>query len=119
MTDRPLEPDRAISLKHAAEEYGFTVLTLRAEADRGNLTIYKIGKRYCTTPADIREMVNRCRVDPKGRAFTLIRSASNGSSETDRALSAQAALQTTLQALKNNSRNTSGSNTNQRAAGRR
>jgi len=40
--------------------FGFTVWTLRAEADRGRLTIYKIGKRFYTTPADIKEMIQLC-----------------------------------------------------------
>ena len=47
----------AITLKDAAQHFGFTVATLRAEAARGHLTIYKIGKRYYTTPSDIRDMV--------------------------------------------------------------
>jgi hypothetical protein len=50
MTDDPF----ALTLKDAAERYGFTVATLRAEADRGRLALYRIGKRLYTTPADIR-----------------------------------------------------------------
>ena len=101
----------AITLKDAAQHFGFTVCTLRAEADRGRLTIYKIGKRYYTTPADIREMVSQCRVDQKVPAFTLIRGASNGSSATDRASSALAAANETVLRLKNSSLNTSGAST--------
>jgi hypothetical protein len=55
----------AITLKDAAKNFGFSVSTLRTEADRGRLTIYRIGRRYYTTPADIREMVSQCRVDRK------------------------------------------------------
>jgi hypothetical protein len=43
-----------ITLRDAAKHFGFTVSTLRAEADRGRLALYRIGKRLYTTPADIR-----------------------------------------------------------------
>lgn len=100
-----------ITLKDAAQHFGFTVLTLRAEADKGRLSIYKIGKRYYTTPNDVREMVAKCRVEQKGRDFTLIRNESSGSSETDRASSALAAARETVLRLRNSSRNTSGIST--------
>jgi hypothetical protein len=99
-----------ITLKDAAQHFGFSVYTLRTEADRGRLVIYKIGKRYYTTPADIKEMVNQCRVDQKGRDFTLIRDASSGLSETDRASYALAAAKETALKLRNSSRNTLGKN---------
>ena len=98
--------DDTITLKDAASHFGYTVSTLRAEADRGRLTIYKIGKRLYTTPNDIREMVKKCRVEQKGHGFTLIQGESNGSSATDRALSARAAASETALKLKNSSRNT-------------
>jgi hypothetical protein len=98
----------AIPLKEAAGHFGFTVSTLRAEANRGRLTIYKIGKRLFTKPADIREMVEKCRVEQKARDFILIRNESNGSSATDCASSARAAANETVLRLKNISRNTSG-----------
>lgn len=37
--------DDTITLKDAASHFGFSVYTLRTEADRGRLAIYKIGKR--------------------------------------------------------------------------
>lgn len=101
----------AITLKDAANHFGFTVATLRAEAERGKLTIYKIGKRLYTTPADIREMVAQCRVDRKAPGFTLTRSESNSSSGMDRASSVLAAAQETTLRLRNSSRNTSGTST--------
>ena len=100
-----------IKLKDAAEEYGLTVSTLRAEAGRGRLAIYRIGKRDYTTRNDIREMVARCRVDQKGHGFTLTPPAGSGSSETDRASSALAAARETALRLKNTSRNTSATST--------
>lgn len=96
-----------ITLKDAATHFGFTVSTLKAEAGRGRLTVYKIGRRYYTTPADVRAMVARCRVEPKVRDFTLTRNADNGSSETERASSALDAANATVLRLRNSSRNTS------------
>jgi len=107
------QDDDTITLKDAASHYGYTVSTLRAEAGRGRLTIYRIGKRYYTTPADIKEMVKQCRVDLKGRDFTLIRGGSSGSSETERASSALAAARETALGLRNSSRNTSATSTGQ------
>lgn len=97
-----------ITLKDAAQHFGYSVYTLRAEADRGRLAIYKIGKRYYTTPADIKEMVNQCRVDQKVRGFTSIRREINGPSETERVSSALAAANESAQRLKNSSKNTLG-----------
>lgn len=102
--------DDAIPLRDAAERFGFTVSTLRAEANRGRLTIYKIGKRLWTKPADIRRMVEECRVEQKARDFILIRNESSGSSATDRASSALAAANETVLRLKNTSRSTSARN---------
>lgn len=96
-----------ITLKDAAQHFGFTVSTLRAEAKRNNLTIYKIGKRYYTTPSDIRTMVEKCRVDQKDQDFTLIRGASSGLSEMERASSAQAAAKEVMLRLRSSSRVTS------------
>jgi hypothetical protein len=99
-----------ITLRDAAKHFGFSVYTLRTEADRGRLVIYKIGKRYYTTPADIKEMVKQCRVDQKGRDFTLIRGGSSTLSATDRSSSALAAATETALRLRNSSRNTLGTN---------
>src|SRR5689334_10594583 len=97
-----------ITLKDAAQHFGFSVYTLRTEAVRGRLVIYKIGKRYYTTPADVKEMVNQCRVEQKGRDFTLIRGGNSSLSETDRRSSALAAANETALRLKNSSRSTLG-----------
>jgi hypothetical protein len=100
--------DDTITLKDAASHFGFSVYTLRTEADRGRLAIYKIGKRYYTTPADVKEMVKACRVDQKGQGFISIRSAASGPSETERVSSALAAAKETAERLKNSSRSTLG-----------
>lgn len=103
-----IQDSDTITLRDAAQHFGFTIWTLRAEADRGRLTIYKIGKRYYTTPGDVKEMIQRCRVDQKGRDFTLIRSANSSPSETERVSSALAAAKETALRLKNSSKNTLG-----------
>lgn len=100
--------DDTITLKDAAQHFGFSVYTLRTEADRGRLAIYRIGKRYYTTPADIKEMVRQCRVDQKAPDFTSIRTARSGLSETEHASSALAAANEIALRLKNSSRNTLG-----------
>jgi hypothetical protein len=97
-----------ITLKDAAQHFGFSVYTLRTEADWGRLTIYKIGKRYYTTPADVKEMVRLCRVDQKAPDFTLIRNVNSGLSETERASSALAAARESALRLKNSSHTTLG-----------
>lgn len=102
--------DDTITLRDAAKHFGFSVYTLRTEAERGRLTIYKIGKRYYTTPADVKEMVRQCRVEQKARDFTLIRSASSTPSEMERASSALAAARESAEKLKNSLRSTLGKN---------
>jgi hypothetical protein len=97
-----------ITLKDAAQHFGFSVWTLRSEAERGRLTIYKIGKRHYTTPGDVKEMIQKCRVEQKGQGFTSIRAAVSGPSETEKASSALAAARETALRLKNSSRNTLG-----------
>jgi hypothetical protein len=114
-----MSDDRAITLKEAARDFGFTVSTLKAEANRGNLAIYRIGKRLYTSPADIRGMVEKCRVAPKARAFTLIKQEANSSSATARASSALAAAHETVLRLKNSSPTTSARNTSRNRQVRR
>jgi hypothetical protein len=111
-----------ITLKEACELYPrsrFTVSTLRAEASRGRLDIFRIGKRDYTTPAAMREMVRKCQDAARLRASTSTQDESSGLSETERASSAQAALSQTVVALKAGLPRTSGNTTNQRAAQRR
>jgi integrase len=97
MTD--LSDDEPITLAEACQLFPRAKLklsTLRAEAARGRLTIFRIGKRDYTTAESMREMVRRCRAEDYRRDFTSTRSASNGLSATERILSAQAALMARL-----------------------
>ncbi len=102
-----------ITLADAAKHFRFSVYTLRAEADRGRLTIYKIGNKFYTTPADIRNMVDQCRVEQKAHDSISTRSARSGLSETERASSALAAANEIALALKGGLRDTSARNTSQ------
>lgn len=92
---RGLTDDDPVTLADAAQHFGFNVSTLRAEAGRGRLTLFKIGKRFYTTPNHIRAMVQECRVVPKAQGSISRRDAVT-SSETDRISSAQAALKLRL-----------------------
>jgi hypothetical protein len=83
------DDDKWMTLKEASKDSGFTVSTLRAEHDRGRLTINRVGRRHYTTRADIRGMVQECRVAPRGHDSTLIGKEANGSSATERFSAAQ------------------------------
>jgi hypothetical protein len=97
-----------ITLKQACEEFGgtFTPWTLRAEASRGRLDIFRLGKRDYTTHRAMREMVRKCQEESRRHVSTSTRAASTGLSETARASSAQAALRASVGKLKSNSRRT-------------
>jgi hypothetical protein len=103
-----------ITLADAAQHFGYTVETLRAEHRRGRLALYRIGKRLYTTPADIREMVQACRVEQKVPASIVTRRGASSSYVTEYA-SLDSAQQALLK-LRNSSRNTSRPNTGQRQA---
>src|SRR5262249_47147752 len=87
-----------------------TVSTLRAEAARGRLDIFRLGRRLYTTPLALREMVTRCQEDANHRASTSIQLGAIGLSETARASSAQAALKQTASLLRSGSPSTSARN---------
>lgn len=108
MTDPPM------TLKEAAAKYKIGVATLRAEAARGRLTIYRIGRQDYTTATDMGEMVEKCRVDQKGRGFTF-KKAEDLSFATARALSAAGQ---TVAMLKRPSRNISDTSTSRRTRAR-
>jgi hypothetical protein len=108
--------ERPITLAEAAAEYRLTVSTLRAEAARGRLDIFRLGKRDYTTPQAMRDMVRKCQDAARLRASTSTNQEASGSSETDRASSAQAALSQTVAALKAGLPRISGKNINRRAA---
>jgi hypothetical protein len=105
-----MSDDDLITLKQACETVfggAFKVSTLRAEAERGRLTIYRIGKRDFTTRKDLNRMRDKCRVQREGHTSTSTQSGESGLSETDQVLSAQAAAKAAVQRLKDFSRATS------------
>jgi hypothetical protein len=92
--DAPITLESACKLWPDAK---LKVSTLRSEAGRGRLNIFRIGRRDYTTIADMKQMVDRCRAEDSRRDFTSIRSVANGSSETERVSSARAVLNQMLQ----------------------
>jgi len=113
----PFDPDAPITLKEACELHfrnRVKVATLRAEAARGRLDIFRVGRADFTTIKDLREMERRCRDDDPRRASTSTRKDGNGSSATDRLSSARAALNQTVHRLKSSSPVTLAKNTRQR-----
>jgi hypothetical protein len=112
-----LEDDEPITLAEACKLFPrakLTVSTLRAEADRKRLDIFRLGKRDYTTLRSMREMVRRCQEEDHRRGSTSTLREVNGSSETERLASAQAALNQTVQALKSGSPNTLAKSTNRK-----
>jgi hypothetical protein len=89
-----------ITLRDAAAHFGFGLWTLRAEARRGNLTIYKIGREYRTTPAAIREMVAKCLVEVSVPDFTATRNAAVNTSSATVAASLDSATEAMLKLRK-------------------
>jgi len=80
------EDDQLISLRDACEIFfagrGVTVASLKAEHERGNLDLSKIGRAYFTTIADLKEMKKRCHVDHQVRNSGSTKNADRGPSST-------------------------------------
>jgi hypothetical protein len=113
--------DDLITLADACERvFGgkIKVATLRAEIGRGNLTVFRVGRRHFTTARHLREMVAKCRVAGLPQGYTSIASVEHGQSETERISSARAALSLTLKELKGRSGSTLVPSTNRNAARR-
>jgi hypothetical protein len=108
------EDERPLTLKEAGELYRLKISTLRSEATRGRLDIFRLGRRDYTTLESLRSMVRKCQEEGRRRASTSTGDASNGSSEMERASSARAALNQTVVALKSALPNISGRNTGRR-----
>jgi hypothetical protein len=107
-TDSPITLDEACRLFPQAR---LKVSTLRTAADKGELVIFKLGRQYHTTPADMDEWVKRCRDEGSRRAYGSISAEVNGSSETELRSSAQAAAKLTVDRLKALSKPTSPAST--------
>jgi hypothetical protein len=95
-----VQPDSPITLEEAARTIfrgAVTARVLRRAVDKGELKAFKVGRTIFTTAADVANMRESCPVEPSPRASISIPSAENGLSETERALSAQAALKARLE----------------------
>lgn len=55
--------------KAAALIPGADADTLKRLHRRGKLTVYRVGKAYSTTPADMEAAIQQCRVVPKVRVY--------------------------------------------------
>jgi hypothetical protein len=82
------------------------VSTLRLEATRGRLEIFKVGRRQFTTLRSVRDMRDKCRENPKARGSTEIEREKRSLSETDQSSSALVALSQKTRELKRSLRNT-------------
>jgi hypothetical protein len=108
-----IEPDDPITLKDACRiAFHGTIkpASLRAEAKRGYLTTFRIGKRDFTTLRNVKKMIERKRKCPptqKDPGSTLTPGASNGLSDTANVSSARGALRETAKGLKKLSTGTS------------
>jgi hypothetical protein len=113
--DTPLRLDIAAQVAFPAG--GMTASGLRREASRGRLTVERIAGKLFTTLHHIEKMREKCRdrrrdhpcgSNPSNEQKTGGSSAGRrGSSATERASAARAALEKTAQALKGRSANTS------------
>ena len=106
--------DEPIPLKVACALYPqakLTVSTLRAEAARGRLDIFRLGRLDYTTERSMQELIRKCQDVARRHASTSTQNDRPGSSATEQASSAQAALNVTVLGLKRGLRNISGKNT--------
>jgi hypothetical protein len=121
MGKAPWNPDTPITLDVACGLYpqaSFKISTLRAAADRGELLIFRLGRRYHTTPAAMNAWVRKCQDAARPQGCISTESVGSGLSATDRHSSAQAALSQTVAALKGGLPRISGRNTNRSVARR-
>lgn len=114
MRERPeFSPDTPLSLTEAAAVLLRGLVkasTLRAAADRGELTVERLGRRIVTTPAAIKAWRERCRDQAKAQGCISGRrgepaASPSGSSEADEARLALDAAKARAQALKSGSPN--------------
>jgi len=115
------QPDEPLTLDEAARTIfrgAITGRVLRRAVDKGELKAFKVGRTIFTTAADIANMRESCPAEPSPRASISILSVGNGLSETERALSAQAALKARLERPNQNFTNISAPSTSRKQAAR-
>lgn len=122
LTVGEVEPDTLVRLDVAARlafpDGSISLSSLRREAARGRLTIWRVANKDMTTLAEIRSMIERCRVLPCPPDYGSDRPPETGprpgSSSTADVRSAQAAARLRVTRLKGSSSNTSGPSTMRR-----
>ena len=80
-----LSPLSPVSLQEASEillRGLVTPSTLKAAAERGELAVFKLGKRLVTTPKDIEEWKDKCREKRKAPASISNRPAEKARSQS-------------------------------------
>src|SRR5262245_27647491 len=121
------EPIRlALAAKLAFPDGSMGVSGLRREAARGHLEIERIAGKDYTTLRAIREMRDKCRVNPKapvsgcnqrdGTSTDTSSSKRSGASETAASSEALVSARASVRKLKEHSRNTSAINTEPHAS---
>jgi|SRR5882724_157301 len=71
---KPANDNDLITLEQAAALIpGADVNTLKRRQRQGRLTVYRPGKAFLTTPADVQEMIRQCRVVPKVQGCGFVR----------------------------------------------
>jgi hypothetical protein len=112
--------DTQLSLQAAARlafpDGTVSARTLRAEAARGKLAIFRIGKKYYTTVAEIERMIERCPVQPKARISISGGDPGGPPSGQSGTEAARAALKASMAKLKEGSRTTSRPSTGRTSA---
>jgi hypothetical protein len=111
---RALDEDTLITLRDASEivfNKQISVAVLKAQIAPGNLRVSKIGRSYFTTPRDVKEMVERCRVKAQGQNSGSTDCEIDGRSSTGSVELALASLQRSFTKPKGRSRNISQRNT--------
>jgi hypothetical protein len=97
--------DVPITLKDACTDIfkgAISVATLKAEHQRGNLVIYKIGRAYFTTSAELKAMLEKCRIEVKSHRADGM--SAQRETEQARARAAMAALSLSVEKLKSKNR---------------
>ena len=123
-------PNTILRLADAARlafpDGSITVVSLRREAKKGHLTVWRIAGKDMTSLAEIELMKDRCRVNAKalacgsemkgGTLMEPLSSEPDGSSLMEAGITPQDAFRIKLAKLKESSRNTSRSSTRPQGA---
>jgi hypothetical protein len=120
-----IDNDTPQRLAVVAARFGLKAAALRTEAKRGRLVISRVAGKDWTSVAEVREMFDRCRVNPEAHTYGSDRlagertkepSAQSGSSKTADASTALAAAWASVEKLSRRSPTISPASTPPRGA---